>query len=278
MRAILLFACCAFAVFAKVEVATSIQPVAFLIENIGGEKVSVVSLVTKGASAHTYEPKPAQMRALAKAKIYFAIGIEFEDIWVPRFKSSNRDLIVVRTDKSVDKLPSIRHDHDHHHAHIDTHIWLSVKNMVIIARAIAKELAQIDSKNSQFYMQNLNNLESDLMSLDRSVAQKLQRYKDRSFLVFHPAWQYFANDYGLKQVAIEVAGKEPKPKELQSTIVFAKESNIKAIFAHSNQSSKSANAIAKEIGAKVIAIDPLEYNYIEMIKTLADELEGAFVD
>lgn len=281
MRIVFVLLISFFALYAKIECITTIEPIEFLVEKVGGDKVNAITLVSKGASAHTYEPKPAQMKALANADFYFAIGTEFEGIWVPRFKSNNRDLTIVRVDKNIKKLPSIKHshgddDHHHHHAKEDAHIWLSPKNMIIIAKDIAESLASVDPQNSDFYMANFKQLESDLTDLDNKTAKKLSDLKGKSFLVFHPAWQYFANAYGLNQIAIEVQGKEPKPKELAHTIEHAKEHGIKAIFVHSNQSNKSATVVAKEIGGRVIVVDPLSYDYFEMITKLSDELQGAF--
>lgn len=264
--------------FASKSAVVTIEPIAWLTKEIAADQISVTTMVQKGASAHTYEPKPAQMQALSKADYYFAIGVEFEDIWLKKFARLNKNLQIIKTDEGIKKLSSSHRHGDHYHSKDDTHIWLSPKNMTIIAQNIAKTLIETDKENAHIYRQNLETLMSKLQKLDNEVRALLAPYKNRAFLVFHPAWGYFANEYNLEQIAVEKEGKEPKPKELQDTIKIAQNHKIKAIFAHSTQSTKSAEVIAKSINARVLLLDPLAYEYDQMIRHTAKELQRTFVE
>lgn len=285
--------------WAKITVAVSLEPQAWLVDQIGGDKTEVVVMVPPGASAHLYEPKPAQMVQLSKAALYMACGVEFERIWLERFKSANAGLAIIQSDALIRKLPMPVHHHNHHEAHekglaehlrdwfgandahadrLDSHIWLSAQQMALQARALARALARADSQNADFYWRNYQKTATQIARLDAEIAMKLAPFEGRGFMVFHPAWGYFARDYDLVQLAIELEGKEPKPAELGKLIQTAKEHGVRAIFVQPRQSNKSAAAIAEAIGAQTVALDPLSRDWPAMMQEAAEKLAGAMVD
>ncbi|MCK5723282.1 MAG: zinc ABC transporter substrate-binding protein, partial [Gammaproteobacteria bacterium] len=95
------------------------------------------------------------------------------------------------------------------------------------------------------------------------------------FMVFHPSWGYFADTYGLKQVAVEIEGKNPKPSQLKELIEHAKEQGIKIIFVQPQFSSKSAKLVAREIGGRVAVADPLAQDWSANLRAVAREFKGA---
>lgn len=285
---------------AQMTVAVSLQPQAWLVQQLGGDRVSVVVMVPPGASAHTYEPKPAQMAQLSKAVLYVACGVEFERIWLDRFRSANKNLTVVQSDAALKKLPMpahhhgeepghahetggfidrlrgwFGHDHRHDDDRADTHVWLSVQGMLLQARAVTQALAQTDAPNAAFYWSNYRALSDKLAALDGEIALKLAPFKGRGFMIFHPAWGYFARDYGLVQLSIELEGKEPKPAELGRLIKTASEHGVKAVFVQPRQASKSAEVIAGAIGAQAVELDPLAADWMAMMREAADKLAKA---
>lgn len=285
-------------VWAKMVVAVSLQPQAWLVERIAGDLAEVAVMVPPGASAHTYEPKAAQMVQLSKARLYVACGIEFERIWLQRFKSTNAALTVVQSDEAIAKMPMPAHHHDHGgetHGHDhegwldrlhgwlndgeekrgDTHVWLSAQQMMLQARAVADALMQADAPNAARYRENYLTTVREIAALDMEIAAGLAPYRGRKFMVFHPAWGYFARDYGLVQAAIELEGKEPKPAQLAELIETAKKERIAVIFVQPRQSPKSAETIAAAIGAKVAPLDPLERDWPQMMRQTAQALMGA---
>ncbi len=280
-------------------VCVTIAPQAFFVKKIGGDLVDPTILVPAGADPHSYEPKPGQMKAVAKAKAYFALGISFEDAWLSRLKSANPGLFVVSTQEGVDKIPMAAHSHEQHeetgeehkvetengqqeahHDHeamLDPHIWLDPNLVKIQAENIEKGLAQADPAHAAVYAANLKSFLEELTALDADIKALFAKApaKDKSFIVFHPSWGYFAKAYGLTQVPIEVEGAEPSPRELAEIIEHAKENNVKVIFAQPEFSDKSAQTVAAETGARVARLDPLAENWDENLRAAATAIEEA---
>ncbi len=276
--------------YAKVNTIVSIVPQKSIVEAIGGELVNVSVMVLPGNSPHSYEPKASQMKDLNDAKIYFAIGVEFENAWLKRFQNQNKSLKIVDTSKGIEKLAMIKHKHedddhkghkhhDHHDDHKaeskDPHVWTSTQNLKVIAKNIYNELISIDSKNSATYEANYKLLINKIDSVQSQIKEILKDTpKDSKFMVFHPAWGYFAHEYGLIQIAVEVEGKEPKPAILVELIKEAREENIKAIFTQPEFSEKSAKVIADELGIKVIKASPLNPKWDENLINLAKAISN----
>ncbi|NEW61222.1 zinc ABC transporter solute-binding protein [Sulfurovum sp. bin170] len=258
--------------FAKLRVVVSIQPQLEFVSKIGGEKIETSLMVLPGNSPHTYEPKPSQMRDIAKADLYLAIDVEFEKVWLSKFKNQNRELIVKNIAKDINRTAMQSH---HHHEHkeeiaLDPHIWVDPINVKQIARNIFEALSTIDADNSKYYKNNLDSYLKELDLLDREIRTILEKSpKETTFMVFHPAWGYFASRYNLKQLAIEVEGKTPKPKQLISIIKEAKKENIKAIFTQPEFSDQVARTIANSLDIEVIKTSPLAKNWGENLKNLA---------
>jgi zinc transport system substrate-binding protein len=281
-----------------VSTVVSILPQKYFVERIGGDLVDVVVMTEPGANPHNYEPKPRQMAQIAKAKLYFAVGVDFEMKWLERFKSTNPDMQIIHTEDGIRKIPmKAHHHHDenepHHHEEkapppregtlppphdhgiLDPHIWLSPPNVMIIARNIVTALVSIDPKNKDVYEANYKQFIIDLINLDAAIRSVFTNSDAKRFMVFHPAWGYFAKAYGLEQIPVEIEGKEPKPKDLQHLIEHAKEHGIKVIFVQRQFSSTSAEAVAKEIKGRVAFVDPLAENWMENIKQVAEQFEAA---
>lgn len=262
---------------AKPVVIASIAPVEYLAKAVGGDKIEVQSLA-KG-DVHSYEPKPNDMKAVAKARIFIAAGLEFEEAWIPRFKASAKNLVVVKSDAKIAKLKEERGEqteHDEkHEAHADPHVWLNPMLAITMARNISDALIDMDKANKDFYLENFQKLMNDLLAFDESAKESLAGLKNRKFVVYHPAWGYFAAHYDLEQISIERSGKEPKIDEMASTLKMIKDENIKVIFADPNRSQKSAQILASQTGAKVELLDPLGYNLLENLKIAVGAIKDA---
>jgi len=160
-------------------------------------------------------------------------------------------------------------DHDEHES-TDPHVWVSPKNVKQIATNIYKALIKIDAKNSNYYKQNYEEFMAKINKTDSDIKNILSKTpKHSKFMVFHPAWGYFARDYDLEQLAIEVEGKNPKPKTITHLIEEAKEENVKAIFTAPEFSDNIANMIANELNIKVIKVSPLNPKWSKNLKRLA---------
>jgi zinc transport system substrate-binding protein len=254
--------------FASIDVVASIAPQKSLIDSIGGKNVNCVYMIPAGASPHSYEPKPSQMRAISSAKAYFTVGVEFEEAWMGRFGSQNRQMRIIDTVKGIKKIKmAAHHDEDEHgHAHheneLDPHVWTSPANLIIMATNIKNALIKLDPKNSMQYIANHTKLVASIKQTDMQIRFILKNTpKGSKFMVFHPSWGYFASYYGLVQMPIELEGKEPKPRDLINLIRLAKSEHIKAIFVAPEFSSKSATQISNTLHIPVVKISNLGYNW-----------------
>jgi zinc transport system substrate-binding protein len=257
----------------KTVVAVSILPQAGFVEAVGGDKVEVVVMVPPGASPHTYEVTPDQMTQLSKAKMYTKVGspVEFELTWMDKLIAVNKKMLVVDCSKGIDLMES----QDPDEPGIDPHIWLSVKNAKIMVQNICDGMVQVDAANKDYYEENCAAYLVKLTELDSEMAADLSGVSNRSFIVFHPAFGYFARDYNLKQIAVEQGGKEPNADYIVRLIKEAKEQDIRVVFVSPQYNTKSAEVIAGEIGGKVVIIDPLAKDFIDNMRAIESAMKQA---
>jgi zinc transport system substrate-binding protein len=262
----------------------SIAPQKYFVQQIGKELVDVRVMVQPGADPHSYEPRPRQMVAFSRAKLYFAIGIEFETAKLKKIISTHPQIKVVRTDRGIPKIPMAATHHKEEELHetdepehggLDPHIWLSPPLVMVQARTILRALQDIDPTRRSVYEANYNAFISELVKLDTDLKHIFAGRHGLRFMVFHPSWGYFAHSYGLQQVAIELEGKAPKPAQLKELIQHARENDIKIIFVQPQFSAKSANLIAKEIGGEVAFVDPLAEDWSANLREVAKKFKSA---
>jgi len=258
-----------FTISAKLSIAVSILPQQTFLRAIGGDRVDITVMVKLGSSPHTYEPKPSQMRDISHADIYMRAGVEFEDTWVGRFIDINKRMRVYDITKGIQKL-TISGDNSDNHDGLDPHIWTSPINVKVMAKNIVDILIESDNTNGDYYQHNYELFIARVEKLDSEIKALFAPIpKGARFMVFHPSWGYFAKEYGLVQLAIEVEGKNPKPKMVAKLIKRAKAEGIKALFTSPEFSDKTAKLIASEIGVPVIKISPLDPNWSETLLRLA---------
>ncbi len=250
----------------KIRVVVTIEPLAEFVEKIGGDKVTVSVMVPSGASPHSYEPTPSQLIKVSKATMYVKVGspVEFELVWLDKILRMNRGMFVADASSGI-----MQRETEHNHKSLDPHIWLSPKNASIILYNIYKALISIDPNNDAYYRLNTERYRSKLDSLNQAVRQLLKDKKYRKFMVYHPAWGYFAHDYDLEQIPIEREGKEPTAQSIQKIIEQAKRYAIKVIFVSPQFSTQGAEVIAREIDGRVVLVDPLAKDYIANLKEIA---------
>ena len=410
-------------IYAQTNVVVSILPQQTFVEKIGGNKVKVTTMVKPGSDPHSYEPKASQMKDISNAKIYFPIGLEFENTWLDKFASQNKNMKFIETTQGITFLKMKKHSHEHHeendlpyewagvfelkkgtynwsfskingnyadatmkmliikankksddliesyeqnakdifsktkttiaknnntlktnnafykltfdekknitnfsikikeegkylfftehlpfefedkehffkdlakndietiasfpkddghesHHHDnqrkDPHIWTSPSNVKIMAKNIYDTLLEFDPSNKEYFKKNYSKFIEEINQTDKKIKDILSVLpKDSKFMVFHPSWGYFANEYNLIQLSIEVEGKEAKPRIIQKIIDEAKEENVKAIFTQLEFSDKSAKAIANELKIKVLKETPLAKNWSENLIKMANAI------
>lgn len=264
----------------RIIVYASIPPQKEMIEAIGGEKVNVIILVSQGSDPHNAELKPNQLIELSKADVYFMIGsgIEFEIRYMDKIKDLNKKMLIVDSSKGIEliEVKSKKYSNENE-AEIkgekDPHIWTSLKNGKTMIQNIYEGLVLVDPENKEYYLKNRDIYLNRLEETDNFIKGELRTLENRSFIIFHPSWGYFANDYNLTQIAIEIEGKEPTLQSIVSIIEDAKRNDLKTIFISPGFSSKAAEIISKEIGGKIEVIDPLAENYIENLKITAIKIK-----
>lgn len=262
----------------KMQVVVTIPPLAEFVERIGGDRVHVSIMVSAGASPHSYEPTPGQLTDVANAKIYVKVGtpIEFEIVWLDKLLATNSRIAVCNASEGID-LITVEDVHEHTpvigHGHTnDPHVWVSPENASIMVANIYQTMVAVDQKNTAYYAANKDAYLRTLDSLDEDIRRILGLKKQKKFLVYHPAWSYFARAYGIEQIAIEVEGKEPTARVLQAIITQARESGTNVIFASPQFNMKNAHVIAREINGTVILIDPLAKDYVANMRTIVQTL------
>jgi zinc transport system substrate-binding protein len=283
----------------RLTVFVSIAPQKYFVQQIGKDLVDVGVMVSPGADPHTYEPKPQKMVAISRAKLYFAIGIGFEKANLSKIVSSNPQLKIVHTDRGIKKIPMAAHHHhdhgdEHHeeadlheksdavheddrhdHEGLDPHIWLSPPLVKMQAHTIMNALAKVDPAHRAEYEANYQQFVRQIDRLDNELKTIFAGKQGLRFMVFHPSWGYFARAYGLKQVPIEIEGKDPKPARLKELIEHAREDDIRVIFVQPQFSTRSAELIAKEINGQVAFADPLAEEWLANLRKVADRFKAA---
>ncbi len=254
----------------------SIPPQAGLLKAIAGDRLEVHTLVGEGQSPHSYEPTARQLANLGEADLFFTIGVPFENTLMDKITRLYPDLATVDTREQIILL-SMPHAHhgehcDHDHGAKDPHVWLSPKHASAVAANMVKALADHDPDNAPFYWNNYEQLLNTLDALFYETRDQLAPFKGSRFYVFHPSFGYFAEQFGLHQIPIELDGKAPSPRQLADLIEQAQVDGVKVIFVQKQFPINSANAVAEEIGGTVVQLDPLAEDVVANLKQIADSI------
>ena len=267
----------------KPVVAVSIVPQETWVKAIAGDLVEVTTLIPPGKSPETYSPTPQQMTQFSKAALYFSIQVPAETASIlPKARDLNRIVKIVDLAAAVRAVhPDLEmeehgHGHGHSHGERDPHIWLSPKRAIVMVQTTAAELAALDPAHKTTYEKNAQEYVAKLRQLDQDIQNMLKGSKDKTFIIYHPSLGYFADDYGLKMLALEAHGKEATPQDLQKVIDKAKNEKISAILYQKEMDSRQAKTFAAEVGGTTLMIAPLSSDYIGELKQIAKTLaEGS---
>lgn len=290
----------------KITIAVSIIPQETFVKAVAGDLVDVVTMIPPGYSPHNYQPTPKQMMKLSDSSIYFGIGVPTEKANItPKLKDFNPNIELIHLDEIVAKEYSSRylnndkhkhaedehkesttekdqdshsstedkeaHDEENHdHTGVDPHIWLSPKRVKVMIETIKDKLVEIDPDNSSTYKNNADKYLKQLDEVDNNIKTSLSSLKNRSFIIYHPAFGYFADDYGLTMMTIEENGKEATAKKIQNIIDYAKKNNIRMVFYQEEFDDGQAKTIAKEINGSTFKVAPLAPDYINNLNKIAN--------
>jgi zinc transport system substrate-binding protein len=271
------------------KIHVSILPQKYFVERIAGDLATVDVLVKPGKSPATYSPTPAQIKSLSQADLYFRIGVPFENGFIHKIESIAQNIRLVDCRKGIElrQMQAQAHDHEkeghqdqghmaehheeghHDHTGKDPHIWMNPKLVKIQAHTILEALVALDPSNREIYTNNYTVFIQDLDHLDTRLTQTLSPYKGEALFVFHSAFGYFADAYGMHQIAVETMGKSPKGKDLAAIIKLAKKEKARVIFVQPQFDTNTAEKIAVAIKGHVVSMNPLAYDYLANMEAMA---------
>lgn len=262
------------------RVGVTVPPQAYLVERLGGERVATEVLMPSGSSEETFSPSPRQMVALSRADLYLLVGhpaflVESRHV-LPALERNPGVRVVSMAGESsersgADVFLGAAEERGHHHSGGagDPHLWTAPSNMRRAAVEVAAALAELDPAGAPAYRRRLATFLADLDALDAEVRRELSELPRRRFLVTHPAWGHFAAEYGLEQVAIEQEGKEPGPRRLVALVEAARAEGTRTVFSQRGFPEAAARAVAAELDAQVVPLDPLARDWLDNTRRTA---------
>ncbi|MBN2536176.1 MAG: zinc ABC transporter substrate-binding protein [Spirochaetales bacterium] len=262
-----------------VKVFVSILPQVYFAERLGGKRVSVQELVPPGKEPHVYEPTPRQMASLARADVYFHLGLPFEKVILPKIKEAFPDVKIIDTSQDIRQRYFTHNEEKNMHDEKgtsevpDPHTWLGTPEVKIQLGHMVNALINIDPEGKPWYESRYKEFIAEIDALHERITKALEPLKGKRFYVFHPAFGYFADEFGLEQVPIEIEGKEPGPRQLARIIEMAQKEGVRVIFVQPQFSRNNAKTIAGHIGGVVIPIDPLKKDWRENMEEIARNIE-----
>lgn len=282
-----------------VVVAVSIPPLEYFAKRVGGDRLRTMVLVSPGQNPHSYEPTPRQLASLAQASLWFTTNIEFEKGLVPKVAALYPKLRIVDTSAGIPVRSLEEHGHDddahghddhdegddghndetdHGHGAIadrDPHVWLGRRGSLMQAAAIRDALVTADPSGAAVYRKNYEDFARDVESVFASLASELASLRGRTAFVYHPAFGYFLDEFGIRQVAVETGGKEPTQKTLAALVAQAKEARAAVVFVQPQFPRSAARSIAAAIGGTVEEIDDLPSDWLGNLRRMGRALAGA---
>ena len=266
---LLLMLICMSPAMAGLSVFVSVLPQKMLVERIAGSRADVSVMVGKGFNPATYQPTPRQLAKLANADMYLRTGVPFEDSWLPRFRSVNSQMAVLDLREGIELMPVAGHAHAGHGEALDPHIWTDPLLLDHQAQQVRNLLQHRLPEFADEFAAGYERLSRELHELDQQISRVLDGVAQRSFLVFHPAWGYFARRYGWQQLAAEHEGKEPNARELAMIIERAMRQGISKVVIQPQNNSKTARALAQAIRGRLVVADPLAEDYFSALRDFA---------
>ncbi len=258
----------------KPTITVSIQPQKYFLEKIAGDKWEVKCLLSNGANPESYDPAMTHLLNLESSKAYFRMGnIPFESAIINKVHNNNPALKIYNNSEGIELITGTHSHGDIKHADApDPHTWTSVKNARIIATNMYNAMSDLDPKHKDTYSRNYLKVLESLDSLDSSIDSLLAPKRGESFVVWHPSLSYFARDYGLHQISLSPEGKEASVNMLQEAVDSARTSGARVVFFQKEIDSRQAETANRQIGATMVNINPLSYNWDKEIYNIANAI------
>jgi len=249
----------------KMSVVVSILPQKYLVERIAGEAVAVQVMVPAGSSPETYDPTPQDLLGMSRSALYFAVGdFGFERAWLPRFQEQNPDMRMVDTSAGIPRREAGTHE-------ADPHVWTSPENMKRMGRVVCDELVRADTARAALYRRNFERFCSRMDSLHGRMRQLYAIAPCRTFVIYHPALGYLADEFGLRQIVVEQGHKEPSAAGMGRLIEEIRASGARVLLLQQEFDTRLVETLAGETGLRVVRIDPLSEDWeTEMMRIVLE--------
>ena len=266
----------------KLAVYTTVYPLQYFTERIGGEHVDVKSIYPPGADEHTFDPTQKDMMALADSDLFFYIGLGLEGFVENAEKTlKNEHVELIATAEGIsEEMLEEGHDHEneshdeegHDHGPLDPHVWISPILSIELATSIKNSLIDKAPDMAAEFEKNFEQLHAELVELDGQFKEMASNATSKTFFVSHAAFGYIAHPYGLEQVAIAGLNSqsEPSQKQLAALVEQAQELDVHYILFEQNVSSKPTEVIRKEIGAEALTLHNLGVLTVDDVKNNED--------
>lgn len=232
------------------QVSVSIPPMVSLVHQVGGDHVRVTSFMSDNDDPHTFSPTPRAVTRLGECELFVTVGVDFEAAITDKVTRMFPDLVMVDGAAGVDI-------HITEGRLVDPHIWLSIPNLKQIAANVRRALVTARPAAAADIAHRADALVATYEKAHAELAAGLRAHRGTTFYVYHPAFGYFARDYGLKQASVEIEGKSPSPRQLLGLIKRARRENVKVIFVQPQFSTRPARILADRIDGRVVPLDPL---------------------
>lgn len=262
---------------AELRVAVAIAPQKYLLEHLAGSRVKVLQVVPPGQGVESYEPTPRLMSELGSSQLYFQLGLPFERVWLPKVRGLHPTLQVIDAAAGIERLAM----DGHHHGDspqtqdlADPHLWLAPRLLLRQAANMRDALIEADPAGAAHYQQGYGRLEQELTALDTELSAQLAARRGSSFMVYHPAFGYFAEAYGLHQIAIEQDGKSPGARSLAQVIEAGRRAGVRLILVEQQTDRRVAEMVAETLGARVVKVDHLAEDVPATLRQLSALLAG----
>lgn len=246
-------------------IAVTVPPQGYIAERLAGGIATVVVMIPSGNSEETFEPTPGEAARLLSARIYFMVGhpgMAFETRYIAPFVASHPNVAVVSLADGAELDPVSAGD---------PHLWMSPALMARAASRLARAIEALEPAAAPRVEENLRSLLADIASVEASL-RAAAGDGGRAFLIYHPNLGYVARDFGLRQIPIEVDGKEPGLASLVALAESARGQGARLIFTQPGQDASNSRVLADSIGARVVEIDGLSPDWLGTLRTIAKAL------
>ncbi|WP_167610573.1 metal ABC transporter solute-binding protein, Zn/Mn family [Maribellus sediminis] len=260
-------------------ITVSILPQRTFVEKIVGDDFAVNVLIPPGSSPAAYTLLPSQLKDISKSAVWFRIGyIGFEHSWKDKVSEANPKMKVINISEGLDLIADKMEQHgDHMHIDgVDPHVWLAPLMVKKMSKTILDEVVALNPEKKEEYTANYKKFAEECDQLDAELRAKLEPYKGRKFIVFHPSLSYYAREFGLDQYSLETGGKEPTPQHMKSVVDMANKENIRVIYIQSEFDREHARVFADEIKGKIVQVWPLNPEWEKNLRDMTDTLIANF--